>query len=169
MKTREMAVKESPLQVAEREAAAQRDALAVALVSAHGALADAKKTHDVALNAWGEALATQELSGGPEPSRKPLESAKTLLQDAELRVRALERRRPEVERIWRAARVAVLDAEEQALRVQIAADQEAIDALKPERLAIDTREAELFGRMRARMEQLAPLARERDDLRRQGA
>ena len=146
----------------------KRAALTVGLTTARDGAATATKAADCEREIFDEALAAHQIDGGPAPSRRALTTAEGAQRDAEDRVRALERRRPELDRIWRRARLDVLDAEQQVRHARNAARQVAIDALRPERAAIDVREGALFAAMHADLEAIAALRREADDLRRTG-
>lgn len=115
-------------QAALTEVEARRDALEAALVSSRGGLAAAEKALEAARSTFGEALAEQELRGGADPARDAFDAAERGVRDAQSKLAALERRRPEVQEIWTSARRRLLDATIASLYAQVVQAEERKEA-----------------------------------------
>jgi hypothetical protein len=152
-------------EAAYREADAKRSAHASALVAAGDGQATAMKLAEAERARFDDALAAHQLDGGPAPSRERLTAAEAAQRDAEDRVRALERRRPEIEQVWRRARIELLRAEEACERARAAALQSAINELAAEAEAQRARAAELSIEQQAILDRIPALVREADALR----
>jgi chromosome segregation ATPase len=115
-----------------REAEARRETARTRLAEARAAVADLTARIAAARDGYREALAHNELSGGALPSRAELAALEGLVPAAEDRVVGLSRALEVVERQWRLAKAATLDAEAAEARRETARRQAELNRLSRE-------------------------------------
>jgi chromosome segregation ATPase len=145
----------------------RKDTIEAELAAARSTLAQLEKALAQRSSEYAEARATRRLDGGPEPSRQALTAAETAVRDAEGEVRALERRRAELDDIVRAARKTLLDRTIAALYAQVAQAEQQKEAAVARRWAATQEADALAHQINARLARLNEHKRALDALNRE--